>query len=124
MYALPLQRQSDWAKLGLVLRDGQLISIKDTLVSPSEQTLVTPASRNVDKSVDKGDDDDEYGEFSLSLLRTPKDAHAQEPDDVLCFSLPYAGFDDIPLSEAHETQDPMAGGCRRPFFGEVLPDPL
>ena len=61
------QRQSDWAKLGLVLRDGKLVLIKDTLVSPSEQTLVAPDSRNMDKTVDKEGDGDESGLFSMPV---------------------------------------------------------
>ena len=61
------QRQSDWAKLGLVLRDGKLIPIKDTLVSPSEQTLVTPTSRNIDKITNKAGDGDESGLFSMPV---------------------------------------------------------
>ncbi|KAI1795566.1 hypothetical protein LXA43DRAFT_991133 [Ganoderma leucocontextum] len=84
-------RQSDWAKLGLVLRDGKLIPIKQTLGSPSEQTLVTPASRKTDKAVDKEDDDD-------------------ESDGELCASLPYVRFDDIPIDEAHEMQDLLSDG--------------
>ena len=66
------QSQSDWAKLGLALRNGKLLPIKENLASPSEQTLVAPTSRNVDKTDDKdGDDDDDdhaSGSFSPSRL--------------------------------------------------------
>ncbi|KAM5533178.1 hypothetical protein V8D89_013134 [Ganoderma adspersum] len=87
-YKHAVVRQSDWARLGLALRDGKLVPIKETLGCPSEQTLVAPRSHGDTGRLDK----------------------EGESDDELCESLPQVRFDDIKSLELHEMQDLVSDG--------------